>query len=159
MAIELSGHEREVPLGLPQPRVRVSPRVAVVVAGLVAGILIGWLAYVTVGDDAATRVARAQDIQQARADAMVQAYEADWARIQPSGSRIAVTGTGPGLAWVAEQQADWAENVITGTGPGLVTVANMQAGYGTTGEPTGTGPGLIHLREPAGPEVAVIGTP
>jgi hypothetical protein len=159
MAIELGGHEREVPLGLPQTRVRVSPRVAVVVAGLVAGILIGWLAYVMVGNDAAARVARAQDIQQARAKAMVQAFETDWARIQPNSSHIAVTGTGPGLAWVADQQAEWSSNAVTGTGPGLVTIAEMQAGTQQTPTPTGTGPGLEHLPGRLGPEVAVIGTP
>ena len=70
-----------------------------------------------------------------------------------------MTGTGPALAWVAQQQLRWSEHAVTGTGPGLVTVAELQAGYEAGGEPTGTGPGLDHLPEPAGPELAVVGTP
>jgi hypothetical protein len=75
------------------------------------------------GDHGAAQVARAQDIQRARADALVGAYEAAWARAQPATWRVAVAGTGPGLAWVADQQRTWSENAVTGTGPGLVTIA------------------------------------
>jgi len=124
-----------------------------ILAGVAAGALIHSLV------EARSESARVAQIQVSRAGATVRAYEQAWASLQSTETQVRLTGPGPGLAWVAEQQADWAESAITGTGPGLVTVANMQAGYGTTGEPTGTGPGLTHLREPVGPEVAVIGTP
>lgn len=124
-----------------------------ILLGVAAGALIHSLAQ---AGNEATRVAQ---IQSSRAKATVRAYEQAWASLQPTDPRVRVTGTGPGLALVAEQQVDWAENAVTGTGPGLVMVAEMQAGYGTTSEPTGTGPGLTHLRESVGPEVAVIGTP
>jgi hypothetical protein len=137
------------------PRVRRRP--LLVGAGIAAGVLAGWLAYVLVsgGEDAA----RVQEIQRTRAEAMVEAYEAAWARVQPTETRIAVTGTGPGLVVVADLQRAWAENAITGTGPGLVTIAEMQAGSRLDEAITGTGPGLEHLPAPLGEEVALVGTP
>lgn len=145
------------PIPFPVGRARVQ-EVAVwllvsVLMGVAAGALIHSL--VTTED----RAAYAAGIQAARAAETVEAYEQAWASLQPTDTSVRVTGTGPGLAWVAEQQARWAENAITGTGPGLVTIAELQAGHAAGGEPTGTGPGLEHLPGPAGPEVAVVGTP
>lgn len=131
----------------------VIPVLVAVLAGVAAGFVVHSL--VTSGDEAA----RIRDIQARRAEAMVSAYERAWMGVQPTEWRVSVTGTGPGLAWVADRQAAWAENAITGTGPGLVTVAQMQAGYEPGITPTGTGPGLEHLPGPAGADVAVIGTP
>jgi hypothetical protein len=74
-------------------------------------------------DRGVAQVARAQEIQRARADALVRAYEAAWASAQPATWRIAISGTGPALGWVADQQRTWSENAVTGTGPGLVTIA------------------------------------
>jgi hypothetical protein len=143
--------------GIPVTVPRIRRRFLVMSAGVVAGVLAGWLAFVltTGGED----VARVQEIQRARAEATVEAYEAMWARVQPSETRIAVTGTGPGLALVADLQRDWAENAVTGTGPGLVTIAEMQAGARLDRAPTGTGPGLEHLPAPHGDEVALVGAP
>jgi len=124
-----------------------------VLIGVAAGAVVHSL--VTAGGEAA----RAARIQELRAQATVRAYEQGWMAVQPTQTRVRITGTGPGVAWVAEQQATWAERAISGTGPGLVTVAGMQAGYQPGGEPTGTGPGLERLPGPAGPEVAVVGTP
>lgn len=125
-----------------------------VLAGLAAGAVTHSLA--TAGSRAASRVAQ---VQADRAQAAVEAYERAWMAAQPSGSRIRVTGTGPGLAWVAAQQEAWAEHAVTGTGPGLVTVARMQMGDEPGTEPSGTGPGLERLPGRIGSEVAVIGTP
>jgi hypothetical protein len=124
-----------------------------VLMGVAAGAVVHSLA--TAGQEAA-RVAR---IHELRAEAVVRAYEQAWLAVQPAQARVRVTGTGPGLAWVAEQQEAWAEDAITGTGPGLVTVAQVQAGSAFGAEPTGTGPGLERLPGPAGSDVAVIGTP
>lgn len=131
----------------------VVPLLVAVLAGVAAGFVVHSL--VTAGDEAA----RIRDIQARRAEAMVAAYERAWTAVQPTEWRVSVTGTGPGLAWVADRQAAWAEHAITGTGPGLVTVAQTQAGYGSGSVPTGTGPGLEHLPGPAGPDVVVIGVP
>jgi hypothetical protein len=156
MAVQVKEHGLAggtIPVTLP----RFAHRPAVVAAGLVAGILLGWLAYALVtGHEEATSV---QEIQRARAEAMVQAYETAWARVQPSEWRIAVTGTGPGLAMVADRQSAWSENAITGTGPGLATIAELQAGSRLIETPTGTGPGLEHLPRPMGSEAVLIGTP
>lgn len=156
MAVQVKGHGLEgevLPVTLP----RLGHGRAGVAAGLVAGLLLGWLAYALVsGGEEAMSV---QAIQRARAEATVEAFETAWARVQPSESRIAVTGTGPGLALVADRQRAWAENAITGTGPGLVTIAELQAGSGPAQVPTGTGPGLEHLLEPLAPEAVLTGTP
>lgn len=165
------------PLRRPARRAGVDRIVAWLVVSVCVGVAAGALAYrlVAAGDEAAriqelraeatvdayerAWVTRAAGIQERRAEALVDAYT----RVRPAGmaprSRVLVRGTGPGLAWVAEQQAAWAEHAITGTGPGLVTVARLQAGYELGSEPTGTGPGLEHLPGPARPEVVVIGTP
>jgi hypothetical protein len=145
------------PIAVPAGRTRFEEMVAWLLVSVLLGVAAGALihGFVAAGSEAA----RVAQIQSSRAEATVRAYEQAWASLRPTETRVRITGTGLGLGWVAEQQAGWAENVVTGTGPGLVTVAEMQAGYGTTSEPTGTGPGLTHLREPAGPEVAVIGTP
>src|SRR5438552_1232344 len=36
---------------------------------------------------------------------------------------IAVTGTGPDLAWVAGRQTTWARHAVSGTGPDLASLA------------------------------------
>lgn len=143
--------------GIPVTVPRIRRRYLVVGASIAAGVLAGWLAYVMVsgGED----LARVQEIQSSRAEASVEAYESQWARLQPTETRIAVTGTGPGLALVADLQRGWAENAVTGTGPGLVTIAEMQAGTTLDQAPTGTGPGLEHLLAPYGEEVALVGAP
>jgi hypothetical protein len=156
MAVQVKEQGR-VAGGIPVTLPRFTHRFAVVIAGLVGGLLLGWLAYALVaGHEEATSV---QQIQQARAEGMVQAYEEAWARFEPSESRITVTGTGPGLALVADWQSAWAGNAVTGTGPGLVTIAELQAGSQPAEIPTGTGPGLEHLPRPLGPEAVLIGTP
>jgi hypothetical protein len=138
-------------------RPRLARKPAVVGAGLVAGILLGWLAFaLATGHEEATSL---QEIQRARAEATAQAYETAWARVQPTEWRIAVTGTGPGLAVVADRQRAWAGRAVTGTGPGLVTIAELQTGSLLSETPTGTGPGLEHLPRPLGLETALIGTP
>lgn len=145
------------PVALPARRVRLQEVAAWMLVSVLLGIAAGAVIHsvVTAGEEAA----RAADIQALRAEAMVDTYEQAWLAVQPVESQLRLTGTGPGLAWVAEQQTAWAEHAITGTGPGLVTVAKMQAGYGAGSEPTGTGPGLEHLPGPAGPEAAIVGTP
>lgn len=155
MAVQV--RERAVAGGIPVTVPRIRRRFVVVGAGIVAGVLAGWLAFVLTsgGED----VARVQEMQRTRAEAMVDAYEAMWARVQPSETRIAVTGTGPGLALVADLQRTSAENAVTGTGPGLVTIAQIQAGALLDQAPTGTGPGLEHLPTPVGKEVALVGVP
>jgi hypothetical protein len=72
--------------------------------------------------------------------------------------QVAVTGTGPGLAWVVDQQATWVEHAVTGTGPALVTLAQLQTGCASIGQPTGT-IGLENLPECLGPQVVMIGAP
>jgi hypothetical protein len=155
MAVQV--RERGVAGGIPVTVARIRRRFVVVGAGIAAGVLAGWLAFAltTGGED----VARVQEIQRTRAAAMVEAYEAQWARVQPSETRIAVTGTGQGLALVADMQRAWAENAVTGTGPGLVTIAEIQAGARPDQEPTGTGPGLEHLPTQVAEEVALVGAP
>jgi hypothetical protein len=78
---------------------------------------------------------------------------------QPHLWRVAVSGTGPGLSWVADRQTAWASTVVTGTGPALVHLANLQTARSRPGI-TGTGPGLVIAAEQGGAEdVAVIGIP
>lgn len=145
------------PIAVPRGRRKLEEVVAWLLVSILLGVAVGALVYsLTQARNEATRVAQ---IQASRAEATVRAYEQAWASLRPTDTRVRITGTGPGLAWVADQQIDWAESAVTGTGPGLVTMAKMQAGHGTTSEPTGTGPGLTHLDEPAGPDVAMIGTP
>jgi hypothetical protein len=156
MAVQVKGRGLEgdvLPVTLP----RLGHGRAVVAAGLVAGILLGWLAYalLTGGEEAMS----VQAIQRARAEATVEAYETAWAVAKPSEWRVAVVGTGPGLALVADRQRAWGENGITGTGPGLVTIAELQAGSRLAQVPTGTGPGLEHLPEPLAPEAVSLGAP
>jgi len=156
MAVQVKEQGR-VAGGIPVALPRFPRRLAVVGAGLVAGILLGWLAFALVtGHEEMVSI---REIQSSRAEAMVQAYETAWARVQPSEWRIAVTGTGPGLAEVADRQRAWAEGAITGTGPGLVTIAELQAGSRLGEAPTGTGPGLEHLPRPLGSETVLTGTP
>lgn len=145
------------PIAVPSRRSKLEDVMAWLLVSILLGVAVGALIYSFA--QAGNEAVRVAQIQASRAEATVRAYEQAWASLQPTDTRVRITGTGPGLAWVAEQQVNWGENAVTGTGPGLVTVAKMQAGYGTTGEPTGTGPGLTHLQEPAGPEVAMIGTP
>lgn len=156
MAVQVKEHGLDggtLPITLP----RLARKPAVVGAGLVAGILLGWLAFaLATGHEEATSV---QEIQRARAEATAQAYETAWARVQPSEWRIRVTGTGPGLALVADRQRAWNESAITGTGPGLVTITELQAGSRLIETPVGTGPGLEHLPRPMGPEAVLVGTP
>lgn len=157
MAVQVK-ERRGVPgATIPVTAPRVRRAVLVVGASIAAGVLAGWLAYVLVSGG--ENVARVQEIQRTRAEAMVEAYEAAWARVQPAETRIAVTGTGQGLIVVADLQRAWAENAITGTGPGLVTIAKMQAGTPLDQAVTGTGPGLEHLPAPLGDEVALVETP
>lgn len=157
MAVHVREHGGVARRTIPVTAPRIRRRFVVVGASIAAGMLAGWLAYVLVsgGED----LARVQEIQGSRAEALVEAYEAQWARLQPTETWIAVTGTGPGLALVADLQSAWAENAVTGTGPGLVTIAEMQAGTRFDQAPTGTGPGLEHLPAPHGEEVALVGTP
>jgi len=145
------------PTALPARRTKLEEVAAWLVVSVLMGVAAGAVLHslVTAGGDAA----RVAQIQSLRAEAVVDAYERAWMAVQPAESQVRVTGTGPALAWVADQQAAWTEHAITGTGPGLVTVARLQAGYGSASEPTGTGPGLEHLPGRSGPEVAVIGTP
>jgi hypothetical protein len=145
------------PVALPARRASLQEVAAWMIVSVLMGVAAGAViqSLVTAGNE----TVRAAEIQTLRADAVVDAYEQAWLAVQPTESQVRLTGTGPGLAWVAEQQAAWAEHAITETGPGLVTVAKMQAGYGAGSEPTGTGPGLEHLPGPAGPEVAIVGTP
>ncbi|HEU4356337.1 MAG TPA: hypothetical protein VFT27_12175 [Actinomycetota bacterium] len=145
------------PIGVPRSRTKLEEVVAWMLVSILLGVAAGALVFSLV--QAGNEAARVAQIQSSRAEATVRAYEQAWASLQPTDAHVRVTGTGPALAWVAEQQANWAENAVTGTGPGLITLAKMQAGYGASSEPTGTGPGLTHLREPDGPEVAVVGTP
>lgn len=156
MAVQVREHGGVARRTIPVPAPQIRRRFVVVGASIVTGMLAGWLAYVLVGGE---DLARVREIESSRAEALVEAYEAQWARLQPTETRIAVTGTGPGLALVADLQSAWAENVITGTGPGLVTIAEMQAGAWLEQPPTGTGPGLEHLPRPLGEEVALVGTP
>jgi hypothetical protein len=145
------------PAALPVRRTRLQEVAAWLLVSVLMGVAAGAVVHslVTAGQEAA-RVAR---IHELRAQAVVQAYEQAWLAVQPTQTRVRVTGTGPRLAWVAEQQTSWAEHAVTGTGPGLVTVAQMQVGFAFGAEPTGTGPGLERLPGPAGSDVAVIGTP
>lgn len=145
------------PTALPARRTKLEEVAAWLVVSVLMGVAAGAVLHslVTAGEDAA-RIAQTQSL---RAEAVVDAYERAWLAVQPTQSQVRVSGTGPGLAWVAEEQAGWTEHAITGTGPGLVTVARLQAGYGSASEPTGTGPGLERLPGRAGPEVAVVGTP
>jgi hypothetical protein len=110
----------------------------VAVAGITAGILV-------------TRPSSPQiSTGQARPAAQVD---------QSNLGRVAVSGTGPGLSWVADRQTAWASTVVTGTGPALVHLANLQTARSRPGI-TGTGPGLVIAAEQGGAEdVAVIGTP
>lgn len=110
----------------------------VAVAGITAGILV-------------TRPSSPQiSTGQARTVAQVD---------QPNLWRVAVSGTGPGLNWVADRQTSWASTVVTGTGPALVHLANLQAARSRPAI-TGTGPGLVTAAEQGGADsVAVIGTP
>lgn len=157
MAVQVREHGGVARRTIPETAPRIPRRFVVVGASIAAGVLAGWLAYVLVrgGED----LARVQEIQGSRAQALVEAYEAQWARLQPTEIRIAVTGTGPGLALVADLQSAWAENAVTGTGPGLVTIAEMQAGARLDQAPTGSGPGLEYLPGPHGEEVALVGAP
>ena len=145
------------PAALPARRTKLEEVAAWLVISVLTGVVAGAVLnnLVTAEED----TTRAAQIQALRAEAMVEAYERAWVGVQPAVSQVRVTGTGPALARLAEQQTAWAEHAITGTGPGLVTVAQLQAGYGSQSEPTGTGPGLEHLPGRTGPEVAVIGTP
>jgi hypothetical protein len=145
------------PVARPARRDGVDRIVAWLVVSVCVGVAAGALAYglVTAGEDAAraariqelraeatvdtyTRawVARAAGIQERRAQALVDAYSGVRPAGIPAPSRVLVTGTGPGLVWVAQQQAEWADHAITGTGPGLE-----------------------HLPGPARQEAVVIGTP
>jgi hypothetical protein len=130
--------------------------IVALLAAILVGVLAGWLAYTRVSPD--REATRAREIQRLRAEALVEAYEGAWIAGQPTVDRVAVTGTGPGLTWVADRQAAWAGNAVTGAGPGLVMIAELQAGFGLGTSPTGT-LGLDHLPGPAGPEVVLIGTP
>ncbi len=137
--------------------------VAVVVAAVVVGMALGAVAYLAVADArVAARIDRAQSIQSDRWDSIIRFYERTWtpATAEPSNSgwRIAVTGTGPGLAFVADQQAAFGERAISGTGPGLATVAILQAG-GTLGDGVAGTLGAEHLPGRAGSEWAMVGTP
>lgn len=160
MAIELKEQvpvRAGEPVALPVRGVTAREAATWLLVSILVGVAVGLVAHSLV--TAEDRTARVVGIQQSRAEAVVRAYERAWMAAQPTAARIRVTGTGPGLAWVADRQAVWAEHAITGTGPGLATVARMQAGYEPGADPTGTGPGLEHLSRTAGPEEAVIGTP
>lgn len=133
---------------------------AIALAVLV-GVTAGGVAYWMVsGQREADPVLKVQ-IQAHRWEAIVTYYERSWNAHAAQGSpaRIAVTGTGPGLGWVADRQAAWAERAVTGTGPGLVNIALLQEGCLRFEEPTGTGGGLAHLCAPLRPEVVLIGIP
>lgn len=73
-------------------------------------------------------------------------------------SRVAITGTGPGLAWVAARQEEWAERAVTGTGPGLSYLAGFQR-HGNPPAVSGTGAGLERIVVDGGDQVATIGSP
>jgi len=158
MAIEI---RQQVPVTVRPVALPRRARLADVTAWLVVSILLGVAAGTVVHSLVAAQedAVYAAQIQAMRAAGMVEAYEGAWASLQPVEPQIRIAGTGPGLAWAAEQQTRWAEHAITGTGPGLVTVAELQAGFRSGSEPTGTGPGLEHLPETLGEEVALVGTP
>lgn len=151
----------DLPVSSPARRpVRVIALIAI--AGLV-GVGGGWAAYRTAADmQRDERIAVAQRIQQRRAELLVEHFELRWASERLAAAsptwRVRVTGTGPGLVHVAEQQEAFADRVITGTGPGLVTVAKLQEAAASGPEPTGT-LGVEHLPNGSGPETAVVGTP
>ncbi len=158
MAIDV---REPVPASVETIELRAGGRLQEVAAWLLVSVLMGVAAGALIhslvtAEDPATYAAK---VQATRAAATVAAYERAWASLQPAESQVRVTGTGPALTWVADRQARWAEHAITGTGPGLVTIAELQAGHAAGDEPTGTGPGLERLPAPAGPEVAVVGTP
>jgi hypothetical protein len=135
--------------------------VAVVTAAMLMGTAAGVAAYrVVAADQQAAEAARALDIQRQRWEAIAASYERSWNRdLKGAPVRVAITGTGPGLAWVADRQADWAGRVVTGTGPGLATLAAMQKGCSGFDEPTGTGGGLTHLCASDASDVILIGLP
>jgi hypothetical protein len=75
-----------------------------------------------------------------------------------AGGMIAVTGTGPGLAWVADQQRAWARHAVTGTGPDLAFLARLQVPAPVS--VTGTGDDLQRIADqPDRDAVAMIGSP
>lgn len=162
MTVQLKGQGGSAtavaPISLPQRHARMGSRAVLMIASLLVGILAGWLGYLIVsGIQDASRSARVEEIQHARAQALVRAYEATWEQQRPTHSIVAVTGTGPGLTWVAAQQTT--PNVITGTGPGLVIVAEAQGRSQLSQAPTGTGPGLELLADMQGAEEASVATP
>lgn len=110
------------------------------------------------GDEAA-RQTRARQVQAARAQALVEAYGRSFeSGVQLTQCRIGVTGTGLGLAWVADRQTQWADTAVTGTGPALAHLASLQACYPPP--ITETGPPLEGIAgHTALCEVAIIGTP
>jgi hypothetical protein len=141
--------------------------IAIALAAIMAGAALGAVAFRMVVDARAdARIERAQAIQAARRDEVRRYYERTQIEalevavgatsIEPW--RIAVTGTGPGLAFVADQQAAFAEHAVTGTGPGLATIAILQAG-GTLGQDMAGTLGSEHLPGRLGSEWALVGTP
>jgi hypothetical protein len=141
--------------------------IAVALAAVLAGSAMGAAVYrIVVDAQAEARMERAQAIQSSRWSEISRYYERTWipapvaasAEISATPWRIAVTGTGPGLAFVADQQAAFAERAVTGTGPGLVTIAVLQAG-GTLGEDVAGTLGAEHLPGRLGSEWALVGTP
>lgn len=160
--------ERLEPLATPVAGSKRRGRViAVGLAAVLAGTAMGAVAYrIVVDAQTEARVERAQAIQSSRWSEIRRYYERTWiaAPVAASASnpgtpwRIAVTGTGPGLAFVADQQAAFEEHAVTGTGPGLVTIAILQAG-GTLGENVAGTLGAEHLPGRLGSEWALVGTP
>jgi hypothetical protein len=141
--------------------------IAVALAAVIAGTAMGAVAFRIVADARAeARSERAQAIQDSRWEEISRYYERTWtpvpvvasAEASTSPWRIAVTGTGPGLAFVADQQAAFAEHAVTGTGPGLVTIGILQAG-GTLGQDVAGTLGAEHLPGRLGSEWAMVGTP
>jgi hypothetical protein len=144
------------------PRSRPHVRTLAIALAVLVGVTAGGVAYRMVSAQReAARMANVQEIQAHRWVAIVKYYGRSWDAhaAERTPARIAVTGTGPGLGWLADRQAAWAERAVTGTGPGLVTIALLQEGCSRFEEPTGTGGGLTHLCAPPRPEVVLISIP
>ncbi len=122
---------------IPVARRRVGiPGAQVLVGVLVLGAVVGSLAYALRASEPDTL--GVQGIQRARAAATVQAYERAWANAGSAGvltlpqieqARAEATVEAYERSWASTHQGP-AEVRVTGTGPGLVTIAEQQASEG-----------------------------
>jgi hypothetical protein len=102
---------------------------AIIAFMMVIGALAGTWAYLS--GSAGREAARAREIEAQRSAQLANAYRQAWlSQDRPAQLRIAVTGTGPGLAYLANLQANGPEVAVTGTGPGLIHVAEQGGSNG-----------------------------